>query len=166
MTTKEYQKIVFDAAINTGLNETQAKLITAQATHETGNFKSNVFKTDNNLFGMKMPSRRNKQYIERPSTIIMRSEGATPYAHYSSIENSVNDLVLGWHKYNGTNWSKIKTPADYATYLKSKGYYGDTFSNYLSALVRYFNSLDWLKITGSFVAVILIAAIFLLIQNK
>lgn len=169
MELKEYQQIVFNAARAAGLNDAQAKIITAQATHESGNFKSNVFKTDNNLFGMKMPSKRSKQFIERPSKIVMRTEGATPYAHYSSIQNSVKDLILGWHAYNRTNWDKIKTPADYATYLKAKGYYGDTYSNYLTALVNHLKKLDWLKVgtvAVSLTGVILVITFFILSYSK
>lgn len=148
MELKEYQQIVYNAARAAGLNDVQAKIITAQAQHESGNFKSNVFKTDNNLFGMKMPSKRSKQFIERPSKIVMRAEGATPYAHYSSIQNSVKDLILGWHAYNKTNWDKIKTPADYATYLKAKGYYGAPYNEYLRALTIFLSKLDWVKVTA------------------
>jgi len=162
MTKMDYQQIVFNAARAAGLNDVQAKIITAQATHESGNFKSNVFLTDNNLFGMKMPNKRSKQFIERASKIIMRSEGTAPYAHYSSIQNSVKDLILGWHLYNKTNWDKIKSPADYATYLKSKGYYGDTYSNYLTALVNQIKNLDWLKVGAAVsVSAVLICGIIL-----
>lgn len=41
-----------------GYNNISTKLIYAQAWHETGNFKSEVFKQNNNLFGMRQPSKR------------------------------------------------------------------------------------------------------------
>lgn len=170
MTTKEIQARIFNTATMAGLNPVQAKIIVAQATHESGNFKSNVFKTDNNLFGMKMPTQRSKKYIAGPSKIVMKKEGSTPYASYSSIENSVNDLILGYHVAKKTDWTKIKTPTEYAAYLKSKGYYGDTLSNYTNALQRFFKTITdtitekpVLPITG---AVLLLVAIFFLTSKQ
>jgi len=165
-TAKEYQQIIYNTAIKCGLNDLQAKIIAAQATHESGNFKSNVFKTDNNAFGMKMPTRRSKRFIARPSTIVMRSEGATPYAHYSSVENSIKDLILSWHAYNKTDWNKIKTVEDYANYLKSKSYYGDSVANYLKNLLYYVSKLNWLKYTGNIAVIVLIISVIIFITVK
>lgn len=147
--TQTYQSRVYNTARNCGLNDVQAKIITAQASHESGNFKSNVFKTDNNIFGMKVPNVRPKTYIASASAIVRNSEGSTPYAHYSSMEDSVKDLLLGWHKYNRTDWTAIQTPEQYATYLKSKGYYGDSLTNYLAALKKYVSGFDFLKVATS-----------------
>lgn len=147
MESKEIQQIVFNTAKKAGLNDVQAKIIVAQSIHESGNYTSHVFKTDNNIFGMKIPAKRSKQFIERPSTIVMQSEGSTPYAHYATIQDSVNDLILSWHTYNRTDWNKIYTPELYAAYLKSRGYYGDSQSNYTNALVKYFKNVQWLKYT-------------------
>lgn len=159
---------VFNAAKAAGLTDAQAKIIVAQAQHESANFTSNVFKTDNNLFGMKMPSKRPRTYIERPSKIIMQSEGSTPYAHYVSITDSVNDLVKGWHSYNKTNWSLLTTPALYSAYLKSKGYYGDAQAVYTNALNRFFASLPNLKYVAAGSALFLIIGIglFIYFQNR
>ena len=147
MDSKAIQQIVFNTAKKAGLNDVQAKIIVAQSIHESGNYTSHVFLTDNNIFGMKMPTVRSKQFIERPSTIVMKSEGAAPYAHYATVQDSVNDLLLSWHKFNRTDWNKIYTPEGYAAYLKTRGYYGDTQENYTNALVRYFKGVQWLKYT-------------------
>jgi len=165
-TIKDYQQRIYNTAIKCGVNDVQAKIIAAQATHESGNFKSNVFLTDNNAFGMKMPSRRSKKYIARPSKIVMRSEGATPYAHYNSVEDGIKDLILSWHAYNKTDWNKIKTPEDYAIYLKSKNYYGDSVANYLRNLVYYFGKLNWLKFTSGLTVVVAIVFIAIFLNTK
>jgi len=48
-----YDQLIYDAALKGGFNPTSAKLVVAQAKHETCNYTSNVFKKNNNLFGMK-----------------------------------------------------------------------------------------------------------------
>lgn len=162
-TEKEYQQLVFNTAVECGLSELHAKIITAQATYESGHFASNVFKTDNNLFGMKMPARRSKRYISRASKITMISEGSTPYAHFDSIQNSVKDLILGYHCYNSTNWSQINSPVQYATYLKSKGYFGGSLSNYATFLDQTVKKFTWLKFTGlALIAQLIIGAVVVL----
>lgn len=134
--------IVYSTARACGLSDVQAKIIVSQAIHESANFKSNVFKVDNNAFGLKMPVRRSRLYIQRASYIVMRSEGSAPYAHYSTLENCVKDLLLGWHGFVGTDWALIKTPEQYAALLKYKGYYGDTLSNYTAAIRRTYKVIE------------------------
>lgn len=138
---KGYQQTIFYTAKQTGLTDAQAKIIVSQAQHESAQFKSPLFESDNNLFGMKMPSKRDKVYIKGASARIRTSEGATPYASYATVADSVRDLILSYHKNIKTDWSKIQTPEQYAAYLKSKGYFGDTLANYTKNLKSYFNKL-------------------------
>jgi len=49
---------VFHLLQTSGFSAAMAKLLTAQAAHETGNFTSKIFKENNNLFGMKLPKKR------------------------------------------------------------------------------------------------------------
>lgn len=49
---------VYGLLTDNGFDIPQAKIITAQAAHETGNFTSKIFKENNNLFGMKLPKVR------------------------------------------------------------------------------------------------------------
>lgn len=137
----ENSQKVYTTARACGLNDTQAKIILSQAIHESAMFTSAVFKDDNNCFGIKMPSIRPKTYIAGASKRVRTSEGVTPYAHYNSVEDSVRDLILGWHKFNKTDWSTINTPAQYSSYLKSKGYYGAPELDYMLALSRNFAKL-------------------------
>ena len=57
---KGYQQTIFYAAKQTGLTDDQARIIVAQAQHETLNFTSGVFIDDNNCFGLKYPKIRDK----------------------------------------------------------------------------------------------------------
>lgn len=133
MTAAQIDRMIVNVATQEGVPAEKAPLIAMQARHETGNYTSNVFRKTNNLFGMKMPSVRPRTFILRPSSIVMRSEGATPYAEYSSAENSVRDLVA-WHKFNRTDWSKISGIESYSEYLKKRGYYGSTIDIYIRGL--------------------------------
>jgi hypothetical protein len=165
------QKEVYDYARASGLSDKHARIIVSQATFESGNFTNRAFKMANNYFGMKMPSRRPKLYIDGPSSIVMQSEGTVPYANYSSRKRSVQDLIMGWHTYNKTNWNLINTPEDYATYLKTKGYFGGNENAYRRALGSITAGLTWLKdqITknpGAPLVLIFAIGIFFLIFKK
>jgi len=133
MTAAQIDRMIINVATQEGVPAEKSPIIAMQARHETANYTSNVLKQANNLFGMKMPSIRPKTFILGPSSIVMKSEGSTPYAAYSSLENSVRDLVA-WHKYNKTDWNKITGIDSYSRYLKSKGYYGSTIDIYIRGL--------------------------------
>lgn len=75
-------KELFDYIVQ--LNIRFPKVVLAQAKLETGNYKSHVFKTKKNLFGMKLAR-------SRPTT--GQGSGAG-YAHYKSWKESVIDYAL------------------------------------------------------------------------
>jgi hypothetical protein len=77
-------------------------VVVAQAILESGNFKSKVFKENNNLFGMKRASKR-------PSLGIM--EGS--YNKYKSWQESVLDYAF----YQAYFCNKIKTEEEYINHL-------------------------------------------------
>lgn len=117
------------------------KLVAAQAMHESANFSSNVYQKNRNAFGMKMPSVRKSPYIQGAGTAAPASEGATPYASYATLEDSVKD-VLHLYAYNGVNWSAIKSPADFAAWLKQKSYYGGDQLAYTAALSKWMETMS------------------------
>ena len=129
----QYISTIVTTAMAENVPQVNAKLIASQGRHESGDFSSHVFITDNNAFGMKVPSVRKSPFIERPSTIVMTAEGSTPYAHYRSLSDSTRDVVH-WLRFNKIDWAKTNTPATYAAFLKSKGYYGDSQENYTARL--------------------------------
>lgn len=69
---------------NNGFTHSMAAMIFAQAAHETGNFTSDIFKENNNLFGMKLAR-------VRKTTAIGENRG---HAVYKSIEDSIADYWL------------------------------------------------------------------------
>lgn len=144
---------VYNTARNEGATDTFARLVVSQMVHESANFTSNVFKTDNNPLGMKMPSVRKSPYIQRAGTLAPGNEGKTPYAHFASLADATRDL-FHWLRYNKINFQNIRTPENYAQVLKSKGYYGDTQQNYTNALTRFFSQLSGVAFTGGGMAVV------------
>lgn len=64
-----------------GYGDISTSLIYAQAVHETGKFKSDVFRENNNLFGM-------RQAQQRKNTATGTNRG---HATYKNIFSSVND---------------------------------------------------------------------------
>lgn len=154
-----YQKRVFDTCIGEGLSVLHSKIITSQATHESGMFSSSLFKRANNIFGMTIPTKRSKRFISGSAG--KQPDGSAYYAKYDSLENSVRDLI-DWHKFKKTDWNKINSIEDYAAYLKSKGYYGDTQKNYTKALLRYLPGLEFIA-TAPIPAVVASLAVVLFI---
>ena len=80
-------------------------IVYAQARLETGNFKSEIFKTNHNLFGMKVATLR-------PTTNKGEENG---HAYYESWRESVVDYAF----YQAQYLSDIKTEAEYLEYLKA-----------------------------------------------
>ncbi len=75
-----------------------ARILTAQAAHETGNFTSQIFRENNNAFGMKLPA-------QRRTTAIGENK---KHAVYRSVADSVKDFWL-YYKYSQLPeiWSSV-----------------------------------------------------------
>ena len=92
-----------------------------QAILETGNFTSDIFKENHNLFGMKMPH-------TRISTAIGENRGHAKYRHWT---DSVDDYLEWQDFYMDNGWDM----ADYYSFLKDIPYAEDP---------RYINKLKQL----------------------
>lgn len=145
---KNYARQIYQAAIAAGLPGNKAMWIVAQSALETTYWTSNVFVKNNNCFGMKMPYKRPKPYILGPGTTAPASEGGGFYAKFSSIKNSVLDLVISWFGYVGGKWDNINSAIAYVDFLISKKYFQGSKTTYKAVV----DSLeDQLKddVTGS-----------------
>lgn len=114
-----------------GFTETLARFITAQAAHETGNFTSAIFKSNNNAFGMKYAGQ---------STADGEKKG---YAYYKSVEDSVIDFARWWTKHRSGQVTLplfIFSLENYVQFLKNQGYYEAPLSEYLKGC-KYFYTL-------------------------
>lgn len=142
-TIQEIAARIYNTLRQADVPDVNARIIIGQARHETASFSSNVFKKNNNAFGMKMPSVRKSPYILSSGTSAPANEGSTPYARYASVEDSAKDL-LHWLRYNKVDWAAVNTPEKYASFLKSKSYYGPTAEFYANQITVFFNQMkNW-----------------------
>jgi len=108
-----------------GLEPGFARLLAAQAIHETGNFKSRLFLQQNNAFGMKIPGLRNTL------NVAPLGDG---FATFLSLEDSVKDMLLYLDHFKIP--MGIEDPFLYAQILKDKNYYEDSVETYFKGLVN------------------------------
>jgi len=137
---------IYTAALKAGFTPSAAKLIVAQARHETGNYTSYQYRTNNNLFGMK--------FVNQPlATKGNKSPEGDFYAKYPNVAASVQDLVNRNYKISrgGVSFDdlkKVSDTTDFAQKLKKRGYYTASVKGYdrglKSALTR-INIIDLVK---------------------
>lgn len=110
------------------INEKNIKhpeVVFAQAVIESGHFKSPLFISKNNLFGMKVPKKRETTAVNK---------GNKGYAKYHSWDSSVDDYLL-WQQFTLKNKSEL-TKTQYLSLL-GKIYAKD--KNYITSLKRVMN---------------------------
>lgn len=97
----------------------------AQAKHETDSFRSPVFRNAKNLFGMKIPTRRD---YDRAGTF-------GDYSAYNDYLQSANDYALYLKAVQAPK--DFETLAGFVEFLKAKGYFEDSYQNYKNGLARF-----------------------------
>jgi flagellum-specific peptidoglycan hydrolase FlgJ len=155
------EQMIFDRAKLNGWNDAAANLLVAQAKHETANFTSHVFDTDNNLFGYNYAG----QSLASPG---LAQPGGGNYAHYDNYQDSIDD-VLGWFARREAEGAfiinSLTTPQAYAQALKDAGYYTGPLTAYLNGLARYLGNLTSTQFAGLGV-IVLVALFFLIFVNR
>jgi uncharacterized FlgJ-related protein len=139
----DFENTIFRQAVtgsykNPGLPPSLASLVVAQSKHETGNYTSNFFLKYNNAFG----------YTYIPGDPLQSGSGTMAdngqaIAAYNNIQDSTREIIDWIYRRQKegkfpADLSAIQTPDQYATLLKSAGYYQDTLANYASGLKKYF----------------------------
>ena len=99
-------------------------IVMAQAKIETGNFTSPIFRENNNLFGMKIATKR-------PTTNKGENRG---HAYYDNWRESVLDYAFLQAQY----LSDIKTEKEYLEYLRQ--YYAEN-PKYVEAIILELNNI-------------------------
>lgn len=128
------QQIIYSTAVSAGIPDPLARLMVAQAIHETGNFTSRFFKEYNNAFGYSYAG--SKYQLPGGGS---NADNGVPIGRYASVIDSTMEVV-DWIKRRAaqgkfpSNLATITDPAIYAKLLKDAGYYGDTMTNYLKGL--------------------------------
>jgi len=102
------------------------KFLIAQSKFETANYTSNIFRENNNLFGMKLPK-------SRSTTATGENRG---HATFKNTRDSVIDMTKWLNMYR-SQAQRITTLSEYVTFLKSKRYFEDSITNYLNGLTRW-----------------------------
>jgi flagellum-specific peptidoglycan hydrolase FlgJ len=129
MSLPEVQDSFSEDALKSYLKSSNVKfpeVAFAQAKLETGDFSSDIFKENNNLFGMKMA-------YQRPKTSIGINRG---HATYSDWKMSVLDYAIYQSKY----LSKAKSQEEYLKLL-SNSYAEDP--RYIKKLRKILDSLEF-----------------------
>lgn len=127
----QHYKIIRDN-LPSNVPDDTAKLLTAQAMHETGNFTSRLYKEQNNLFGMRHPTVRDTLSLE------MRNG----YATFARLEDSVQDMLLYYKEFNLTpSW---KEPAQFVKEIRAKGYFEDNYLPYFNAVRSHLSTVKTL----------------------
>lgn len=107
-------------------------VVFAQAVIETGNFTSKLFRNANNLFGMKLPKKR--------ETLAVGKE-KRGFAVFESWTHSVNDYLL-WQEFIFRN-KEIKTKKQYLAYLNKNYAENKSYISYLNrVMLRHKELLD------------------------
>ncbi len=98
------------------------KIVYAQAYHETNGFKSKVFKSNNNLFGMKVPR-------TRPTTAINQNDkkGYAKYKHWK-------ESVLDYYYYQQYRNIELSSEKEYLVFLR-KNYATD--KKYIQKILKF-----------------------------
>jgi len=113
-----------------GFSPELSKMIIAQAAFETGNFTSNIYKKNNNLFGMKLPEKR------------VTTATGEKYGHaiYDTVFSSIQDYKYYYQEFGlpvGFN-----TIRDFVEELKEKGYFEAETEHYIKG-VEYYYKIYW-----------------------
>lgn len=112
--------------IDEGFDFYTAQRIVSQAAHETANFTSQIFRENNNPFGMKLPEQR-RTYATGENR---------GHAVFASIADAVRDYWLYWQYWRLPNTFKDNT--EFVTALKIKGYFTAPLKDYINGVDKYY----------------------------
>lgn len=96
--------------------------IFAQSQLESANFTSNLFRSQNNAFGMKNAFQRNQ---------LGEPKAGTEFRAYSSLDESIKDFIL-WLDF--TSFPVVSDVNTYVRRLKERSYFEEPQSEYITAL--------------------------------
>lgn len=143
-------KIIYDIAIANGFTPKSALFVIAQSRLESSDYKSNVYKNNNNGFGMKFIG----QPLATKGTLVPVSERVRPitaninyYAKYNTFQDSVKDAVQRLFNItkNGVTPQMLKnatTSVEYANLQKTRGYFGGTALAYSKMINAKMKKID------------------------
>lgn len=125
---KDAEKI-YSLLIGRQFSTKQARFIVAQAAHETAGFTSDIYKENNNCFGMKLAR-------VRKTTATGENKG---HAVYRNIEDCIEDFKIYY-----INFQYLPTYQNIEAYveaLKKRGYFEDNLNNYIQGCQYWYNKI-------------------------
>lgn len=128
---------IYNRAIQDGLSSAVAEMVVCQARLESGNYTSGVFYDDNNAFGMHFAGQSGATASTMHSEYDSDTGEHIPFAHYTSIEAGVDDMVrwLNRRQTEGKFYvADLTGTYDYAYALKSSGYFGISADSYAGTM--------------------------------
>lgn len=125
-TINNIYKDVFLKLLAAGFTESQSKILVAQAAHETANFTSDIFRNNNNLFGMKFPH-------VRDTLAIAERRG---HAVYKDIDESIKDFAI-YYK-NFAYLSTYSTVNAYIEAIAQKKYFEANIEEYKTGVNHFY----------------------------
>ena len=127
-TANDTGKKVFQLLCDAGFSVSMAKILTAQAAHETANFTSSVFNNNNNLFGMRISHLRKQDSLG--------DTDKDSYANYSTLSQSVSDIGL---YLKARKLDQVYNSCDdYVDAIHQKGYFEAPVDEYKKEVNRFY----------------------------
>lgn len=148
MNPAQIDQEIYLMAIDNGFSDVSARFIVAQARYESADYSSNVFKNNLNMYGMKFigqplatrgtlapVSERTKECIEKKIC-----SNINFYAKYTNASDSAKDVITRLYAktlkgVTSNQLKNAKTPNEFATLLKRRGYYGVSILQYENGLI-------------------------------
>jgi uncharacterized FlgJ-related protein len=117
---------VYNLLQSNGFDPITAKIITAQAAHETSNFSSQVYIENNNLFGLR-----------RAAPYKTTSKGLkNSYSNYESIEDSIKDFAIYYKEFS---YPKVfLSVVSYVEAIKAKRYFEADIKEYTRGVSHFY----------------------------
>jgi uncharacterized FlgJ-related protein len=112
--------------IENGVNPITATFVFSQAAHETGNFTSYLYFSNNNCFGMKPPT-----------TYVVAKGEKNGYADYESIEDSAKAMAIYLQAHNLSGG--LSTLDQYVNNLYNQNYFEADLQEYLNGVKHFYN---------------------------
>lgn len=128
---------MFNTFLENDIDTVMAKILVAQASHESGRFKNTLTKKHNNVFSIMHYSKRETLSLGGHGY----AEGRSGYCVYSSIDSSAIDMLL-YMKYRKIP-KNFNSVTEFSRFLKTKRYYEANEKLYAKAVYAHYKQI-WL----------------------
>jgi len=138
---KEQQRMedgLLDIFLSQGVDTIMAKILVAQAAHESGKFTNTLTVKHKNVFSIMHTSKRKTLSLGNWGV----AEGRKGYCVYSSIDSAAKDMLL-YMEYRNIP-KTFKSITAYSKFLRKKHYYTAPEKQYALSVYKHYKQI-WLK---------------------